>query len=524
MKRSTILAIVAVGVLNAAIVGFAIMRLLPKDASPIPIGRDTTYLLGPVDAAGEVDYRAALDEHFGRGVTPQNNALVGLWQAWGPLGCGDTPPDGYFAALGMPPPPVAGDYLKPIGEAIEAAANGDADLAKRLNADFDAAADAPWPADKYPEIAAWIARNQAPLGRAVEAVKKRRYFQPTAERSERGRYMLSTAIAPRELGAARELARLLLCRAHLRMGAGEHAAAGDDLLACRRFARLVAQAPSYMSANLAFTLDAIAAFGERNLLRSPGMNAAEARRYLDEFSALELQASPLDSCDRAARYCFLDSMLRLREQNADELSKAYLLKDPARVARIDFEEIMREGNRTFDRLAAACRLTSRDARKAELLRIEKDFQRLGERFIERERSVMRGGTSGGSIVDRITDGEFREYCLSRMLWTNWQWSFERLDGVEQDRELTLVAAALASYRVEHGRYPTRLAELSPTYLKSVPLDRFSGAELIYRTEPDGCLLYGVGPNGSDDGGRNDVYGVNSDLDDAVIRMSGAKAK
>jgi hypothetical protein len=79
-----------------------------------------------------------------------------------------------------------------------------------------------------------------------------------------------------------------------------------------------------------------------------------------------------------------------------------------------------------------------------------------------------------------------------------------------------VAFALARYHRDHGRYPERLDALAPKYLKEVPRDLFSEKPLIYRPAADGYLLYSVGPNGADDGGR----GV-EDMpagDDLVVRM------
>src|SRR5262245_20904948 len=38
------------------------------------IGKATTFVTGPVDADGRIDYAAALNERMSKGVTPQNNA------------------------------------------------------------------------------------------------------------------------------------------------------------------------------------------------------------------------------------------------------------------------------------------------------------------------------------------------------------------------------------------------------------------------------------------------------------------
>ena len=52
------------------------------------------------------------------------------------------------------------------------------------------------------------------------------------------------------------------------------------------------------------------------------------------------------------------------------------------------------------------------------------------------------------------------------------------------------------------KLPETLAELSPKYIAEVPKNPFSDADLLYKPEADGYLLYSVGPNGKDDGGHN----------------------
>jgi hypothetical protein len=69
-------------------------------------------------------------------------------------------------------------------------------------------------------------------------------------------------------------------------------------------------------------------------------------------------------------------------------------------------------------------------------------------------------------------------------------------------DLCRLALALAGYLDEHHAYPRTLAELCPKYLAALPNDPFSGKGLIYKPEEVGYLLYSVGPNGADDGGRN----------------------
>jgi hypothetical protein len=79
-----------------------------------------------------------------------------------------------------------------------------------------------------------------------------------------------------------------------------------------------------------------------------------------------------------------------------------------------------------------------------------------------------------------------------------QTSVERAE--QRDRNL-IIAFALAAFQIDNGRYPKKLTELAPNYLKRVPNDLFSNRPLHYRLIKNGYLLYSVGQNEKDEGGR-----------------------
>ena len=71
-------------------------------------------------------------------------------------------------------------------------------------------------------------------------------------------------------------------------------------------------------------------------------------------------------------------------------------------------------------------------------------------------------------------------------------------GVDQ----ALVACALERHRLAHQGYPESLGELVPAYLAAIPTDVPAGGPLRYRRTEDGYLLYSLGSNGTDEGGRS----------------------
>ena len=68
--------------------------------------------------------------------------------------------------------------------------------------------------------------------------------------------------------------------------------------------------------------------------------------------------------------------------------------------------------------------------------------------------------------------------------------------------LWLVALALRAYRLEHKTYPPKLGALVPNYLQQVPADPFGGGEeLRYKIAGASYVLWSIGPDGINNGGK-----------------------
>ena len=80
-------------------------------------------------------------------------------------------------------------------------------------------------------------------------------------------------------------------------------------------------------------------------------------------------------------------------------------------------------------------------------------------------------------------------------------AFKKVMKVETAKQMTITAIALKRFQLKHGSFPQQLAELTPEFLASVPLDPVDGQPLRYRLNADGSFtLYSVAENGKDDGG------------------------
>jgi hypothetical protein len=80
-------------------------------------------------------------------------------------------------------------------------------------------------------------------------------------------------------------------------------------------------------------------------------------------------------------------------------------------------------------------------------------------------------------------------------------AYRLAEAATQHRDTMFTASALVRYRRKRQVWPQSLKELVPEYLAELPVDRMSGKELGYRRTSDGPLLYSVGSDLDDDGGR-----------------------
>ena len=79
--------------------------------------------------------------------------------------------------------------------------------------------------------------------------------------------------------------------------------------------------------------------------------------------------------------------------------------------------------------------------------------------------------------------------------------------------LLIAELALRAYSAETGHAPARLEELTNRFIARLPLDPFAAQPLIYRPQGTNWLLYSVGADGVDDGGKRvgKALGAKGDL-------------
>lgn len=477
------------------------------------ISRETTHVLGPLAPDGFIDYAAAINARYGRGVAPTDNLTVDLWQIFGPMPPHYNDDSAFFKALGIDPPPESGDYYIDLIRYLDEVAQGDDEVRKRTYAQYDAAMVVSWSAEEFPLIADWLKRNEPHLDRLVATTKKPHNYRPVAtDSNERGNrdFVVGSTARSFESAMCREASKALLCRGFMHLKQGNLEAARNDSLALRRLARLISRVPTLVDFLIATSIEHFAEELDRGILIERQPDAIVCRKHYLELTKLPPLTSPAECLDSVERWVLLDSA-RLLKQGDTKLVNIYFDADDApptsiglaRLARTDFHRTLRELNRWTDRLIAACRTTDLKARRAEFAKLQLEYETFKIALDAR-------GMPGENPVDLLNDDELGS--LLRGLLEAWpiESALKNFDQTQQRFDIKKLGFALGSYRAIHGRYPETLDQLQPDFVKpdlfkTLSLDRFSGLPLRYGRLDKGYYLYSVGPNGRDDEGANSEH-------------------
>ena len=469
---------------HVVILPIMLALLLPACRAPVarpPSGiirsYDTTRIVEPLQENGDIDYVAALLPRYGQGVTNENNALVLVYKALGPEG---------LSPLDRERAPLLGVSF-PTGSKSFRSFRGSDVIYKR-------ALSAPWTAEEYPELAAWLTRNGWSLDMLVEASRRPRLCVPLTH-SERRQSVLRLPLNPIRQGGP----HALLVRANKAIAHQRGGAAWSDLLAVYRFAELIAQYLDASSRLASYSLSG-SAFAPTVALINSG-NASQLRRIVLDFQLLTPHPSLGPLHDTTCRFELLDAIQEFAHDSSLFATPYPFLPDPFMsqkdAAKVDWNVVMRITNAHFDRVVEAMsKETARDTRDA-FSRIRQDRVGIDQRAKNRrgrDRSMLAAELllSFGTTCDEDS------------------WAFN--EEVSVRRNLLILAASLRCYYLMHGSYPNFLPDLAPDFLEELPVDGFSDSAFVYRPTQHGFVLYSLGRNGIDDTGDR----RSRDADDIVI--------
>jgi hypothetical protein len=486
------------------------------------VSKETTYVTGPLRKDGTVDYAAALNERLSKGVTPENNANVLFWKAFGPHPERATMPPEFFKWLGYQPPERGDYFTEDLSGYLSKRYKGDPEKQDQEITDLiDRVTERSWTAKQYPQVAAWLKANAKPLAVAVEGTKRTHYFAPLTPRDDSG--LIGALLAG--VAKCRALGSALTVRAMLHLGEGRFDEAWQDLLACHRLGRLVARGGTLIEQLVGIALDSMASGVDLAYLDRAQLTAQQAKDRLRDLQRLPPMPPIADKVDLGERFVFLDCVMLVARGGPQTLEalaggagrrpKIPSAKDREALASIDWDPALHNGNLWYDRMVATMRLKDRAVREKAFDKIDQDLADLRTRLLMRGQTVMAQILLGVGSTPQAVGKAIGDVMIT-LLMPAVRRMQQAEDRSEQTQRNLHVAFALAAYKADHGRYPMKLEQLTPKYLARVPGDLFSGKPLICRLTEKGYLLYSVGVNGQDDQGRtqnDDPQG-----DDLVVRM------
>jgi hypothetical protein len=307
--------------------------------------------------------------------------------------------------------------------------------------------------------------------------------------------------------STRGAGRALSVRAMWHAGEGRIDEAWQDLLAVHRLSRLTTQGNTLVEQLVAIALSEIACEGTATLLGDKRMTLEQSRNVQRDLAALPNFAVMARSLDTLERLMAINAFIRVGNGGGGQMFSAIsggaqddFGTNAFNVISVDWNIVLRETNRWYDRLAAAAQLPDYQARQTALKQIEADMQQL----------VMETRAPSQLIASVMSRQQRSKVVSGIMLGLFLPAVTAATDAEERANitvELTRLAAALAVYRAEHDAYPESLDGLVPTTVAQLPVDLYSSKPFIYKRDGEGYLLYSAGANGVDDGGSNERFGV-----------------
>jgi hypothetical protein len=514
-----------------------------KSNAALTISKETTYVTGPLRKDGSVDYVSALDERSREGVTPENNAAVLWWQAMGPAAIGENDREKYFQMLGISRLPEKGEYfanLRFYMDRERAGSKDEDENAPSADQDVESALETaqkrPWSAREFPVLAQWLAANEKPLALIVEASKRPRRYDPMVIHGENTRVVMVPCYYFDGLTGVRNA---IIARAMLRLNDGKVDEAWEDLLTLHRLARLVGQGLMATEGLTASALEAVACDGDTVLLDSARLTSAQAMKMREDLERLPDIPNSVRWIDLGERFGYLDMMSLVQHEGISGLTaflsdselKALrktlnLLVNYRRETPVDWDACFRMGNARFDRIVAAYHKPSGAERRLATKGIRDEIDDLTKAAADTaslEKSMVEDPRR--ALSERLGQVLFVTLGPRQLVKSGINWEERSTMQVELDK----LAFTLAAYRADKGSYPAELKDLVPRYAAAIPKDACGDCELHYRREGDGFLLYSVGNNGRDDGGKSyddrdysreleEMVKDKEDYDDLVVRL------
>jgi hypothetical protein len=281
---------------------------------------------------------------------------------------------------------------------------------------------------------------------------------------------------------AMEVAKTLLPDTRVRVFDGDLRGALHNVRALLHLSQALAEEPNLMAQLVRCAIDALAVDQLEIVLAGgdlPDGNLAQIQRELE--AEVASTKCPLGIRGERARTDWLLKKIQMEGASREELRAMVLPVSASKpgVLELVLQEI---------RFAAIC--ADLAGVRSRGLRLMNEYDRIGKLPLHERHNELKALSerSQPSYFDLWGSGA----AYTRIL----------MDEIPPAALLTcsIVAVAMERFRLINHRWPDRLEELVPAYLKAIPLDPFDGQPVRLVRKGTASLIYSVGPNQIDDHG------------------------
>lgn len=495
-------------VVGVLLIGGVVWYVTPPPGPRITPGVQTTRVLGPVDAEGYVDFLAALNEHLGKDVSPEDNAAIPLLYALGPNDGDVTHVNLVLAALGQPPWQPGGLDFVTAHEFLRSRPGFD-QRNEEYETQIEPAILRPWKDAEFPLASALLVKNDAALEAIQTALLRPKNFRPFVRRNPED--LLMDILRP-NVQESRDIAWQLRMRAMRNLAENQLDLARDDLLAIHRLAAHVSNGGTLIELLIGYGIEAIGLETANHWGLHPDQSVAS----IDEYNALRSRIGPLASAgqkiDIPERCSALDTTQGVARGWVTDQSSNSPAFAPATQALADmvinWNVTAETVNVFFDDVQSLVSLSH-----SERLRQFGEFRTNFSSQSKQRQSVWENLKSSWGASH--SPARNIAYVYIQLMIPGIEKAFDSQDRSAQRQKLFTVFLAAVQYRLEHGRYPDTLDALVPRWLPEVPTDVYSDLPVMYRRISDTEMrVYSVGENGIDDGGE--PYDLRKGYDDITF--------
>jgi len=343
----------------------------------------------------------------------------------------------------------------------------------------------------------WVQEHNDALELIIEGSRKPYYWRTYKSDSEKPGEMMGVPVP--DLAIFRDLAYSLRLRIWLSAEQGRFKDAFDHAKSCYRFGQQIRGDKTLIEQLVGIAIEAIAVRTIRDIVGGYEIDStilADFQRdfeqiIADENFTISLKAKRLFMYDEIQR-CF----------TSDRIGKGHLYLPRFRkisdlASNYEYEEV---GVEPFllDLVYSAPFLFGHP-NKEETLNSVNEFYDYCEQ-LSLKTAVQRHAES-----DAIDD-KFKELLGGNIFLDTLVPAVRRVieigNRLHVDVGAALTMIAVFRYNGDTGRYPQNLNQLvSAGYLKQLPIDSYSDKPLVYKKTEDNFILYSIGPNFVDDGGK-----------------------